>query len=179
MHLARLMLFSSFVLACVTCTVSQTSAQAPTNNNQSPAAAMAPPAPLGSEKWEDLPAGATVGVPSVDMGGTVKVAVIQGSPMQAGRPYTVRLYCSDATKIPPHWHPTAENVTVIKGKLAIAMGSTFDASALQDLSAGGFVSVPARMRHFASCKGETVVQVHGMGPFVINFVPAEKSVSGN
>src|SRR4051812_34666592 len=68
----------------------------------------------GSEKWGDLPASAIVGTPSVDMGGTIKMAVIEGDPSQAGKPYTVRLSCTNGTKIAPHWHPTDENVTVIK-----------------------------------------------------------------
>src|SRR5580700_7188071 len=69
----------------------------------------------GSEQWMDIPAAALAGTPSVDMGGTLKIAVLQGDPMTAGRSYTLRLSCTDGTKIAPHWHPTAENVTVIKG----------------------------------------------------------------
>jgi len=31
-----------------------------------------------------------------------------------------------------------------------------------------------RMHHFAAAKGETIVQVHAMGPFVLNYVnPAD------
>jgi hypothetical protein len=34
--------------------------------------------------------------------------------------------------------------------------------------------MPKEMRHFASCIGETIVQLHGMGPFVSNYVnPAD------
>jgi len=42
------------------------------------------------------------------------------------------------------------------------------------MPAGGFVQVGKEMRHFAKAKGETVVQVHGMGPFKVNWVnPSE------
>jgi hypothetical protein len=73
----------------------------------------------GSEKWGDVPAAAMVGTPSVEMGGTVRVAVLQGDPMTAGHTYTLRLSCTDGTKIAPHWHPTTENVTVISGAAAV------------------------------------------------------------
>ena len=99
--------------------------------------------------------------------------------MQAGQPYTLRLSCTDGVKIAPHWHPTTENVTVIKGTFAIGMGSKWDSAALKELPIGGFASAPARMRHFATCKGNTIVQVHGLGPFVVNFVQPGKSQSGD
>ena len=135
-------------------------------------AAMPAPVTLGSEKWGEIPAAAIVGTPSVEMGGKLQIAIIQGNPLQAGQPYTVRLACDNGVKIAPHWHPTAENVTVLKGTFAFAMGSKWDPATLKELSTGAFVTAPARMRHFASCKGDTVLQVHGVGPLVINFVPA-------
>jgi hypothetical protein len=34
--------------------------------------------------------------------------------------------------------------------------------------------MPKAMRHFAIAKGETIIQVHGIGPFAINYVnPAD------
>jgi hypothetical protein len=135
--------------------------------------------PPGTEKWGDIPAAALVGTPSVEMGGKLQLAVVQGDPMQAGKPYTLRLSCTSGTRIAPHWHPTAENVTVVKGTFALGMGSKYDPSALKDLPAGGFAFAPAKMRHYATCKSDAVVQVHGLGPFVVNFVSADKSASGN
>jgi hypothetical protein len=124
----------------------------------------------GSEKWGDVPAAAMVGTPSVEMGGTVRVAVLQGDPMTAGRTYTLRLSCTDGTKVAPHWHPTTENVTVIKGAAAVGMGSKWDDAALKDVPTGGFFWAAPHMTHFAECKGDTILQVHGIAPFVINFV---------
>ena len=130
----------------------------------------------GSEKWGEVPAAALVGTPSVNMGGTLRLAVIQGDPMKAGQTYTLRLSCTDGLKIAPHWHPTTENVTVIKGGAAVGMGSKWDNAALKDVPAGGFFSAGPRMRHFAQCKGDTILQVHGIAPFLVNFVsPDEKS----
>lgn len=132
---------------------------------------------LGSEKWGDVPAAALVGTPSVEMGGTLRVAVIQGDPMTAGRSYTLRMSCTDGLKFAPHWHPMTENVTVVKGAAAVGMGSKWDDAALKDVPTGGFFSAGPQMRHFAQCKGDTVLQVHGIGPFVVNFVGPDDSGS--
>jgi len=129
----------------------------------------------GSEKWGDVPAAAMVGTPAVEMGGTVRVAVLQGDPMTAGHTYTLRLSCTDGTKIAPHWHPTTENVTVIKGAAAVGMGSKWDDAALKDVPAGGLFWAAPHMTHFAECKGDTILQVHGIAPFVINFVSPNES----
>jgi len=167
-----------FVSACLFLAASGF-AQTKAPSKKAAPSAMATVVPPGSEKWGDIPAAAIVGTPSVDMGGKLQLAVVQGNPMQAGAPYTLRLSCPDGTKIAPHWHPTTENVTVVKGTFALGMGSKWDPAALKDLPAGGFASAPARMRHFAMSKGDSVVQVHGLGPFVVNFVEADKPKSGN
>ncbi|MFZ0821666.1 MAG: cupin domain-containing protein [Candidatus Acidiferrales bacterium] len=124
----------------------------------------------GTEQWMDIPAAAMVGTPSVEVGGTLKVAILQGDPMTASRTYTLRLSCTDGAKIAPHWHPTTENVTVMKGTFLIGMGPKWEDASMKEFPVGGFVSAPAQMRHYAQCKGDTIVQVHGVGPFVINFV---------
>ncbi len=129
----------------------------------------------GSEKWGEVPAAALVGTPSVDMGGTLRLAVIQGDPTKAGRTYTLRLSCTDGLKIAPHWHPTTENVTVVKGAAAVGMGSKWDDAALKDVPLGGFFSAGPQTRHFAQCKGDTILQVHGIAPFVVNFVSPDES----
>src|SRR5208337_3825833 len=115
----------------------------------------------GSEQWMDIPAAALVGTPSVEMVGTVKIAVLQGDPMTAGRSYTLRLSCTDGTKIAPHWHPTTANVTVIKGTFLLGMGAKWDDAAMKEIPVGGFASAPPQMRHYARCKGDGVVQVNG------------------
>jgi oxalate decarboxylase/phosphoglucose isomerase-like protein (cupin superfamily) len=126
----------------------------------------------GTETWGDIPAAAMVGTPSVDMGGTLKLAIVQGDPMTAGRSYTIHLSCTDGTKIASHWHPATENVTVLKGAVRVGMGPKWDDASLSEMGAGGFASVPAHMIHYAQCKGDTILQVHGIAPFLINFVDA-------
>ena len=99
-----------------------------------------------------------------------ELAPVAGDPNAEGAPFVLRLRCADGTKIPAHWHPTDENVTVLKGTFLVAMGETFDESKLQPMNGGNFIAVPKDMRHFALCKGETIVQVHGMGPFKVKWV---------
>jgi anti-sigma factor ChrR (cupin superfamily) len=102
------------------------------------------------------------------------LAPVSGDPNADGAPFVIRLRCADGAKVPAHWHPTDENVTVLKGTFLVGMGETFDESKLQTMNVGNFVAMPKEMRHFALCKGETIVQVHGAGPFKVNWVnPSE------
>jgi anti-sigma factor ChrR (cupin superfamily) len=102
------------------------------------------------------------------------LATVSGDSSADGAPFVVRLRCVDGAKIPAHWHPTDENVTVLKGTFLVGMEETFDESKLQPMNVGNFVSMPKEMRHYGMIKGETIVQVHGMGPFNVNWVnPSE------
>jgi quercetin dioxygenase-like cupin family protein len=102
-----------------------------------------------------------------------KMAVLQGDPSKEGE-FTVRLTMPANYKISPHWHPTAENVTVVKGDFYLGTGDKFDENSAKLLNPGGFASIPATHHHFAFSKGECIVQVHGMGPFQITYInPAD------
>jgi quercetin dioxygenase-like cupin family protein len=115
-------------------------------------------------KWGPGPPGLPPGV---------KAAVLVGNPTKAG-PYVIRAKMPAGYKVPPHWHSSDENVTVIQGALWVGKGERFDADASKELPAGSFMRMPKTMRHFAWTKGETVIQVHGIGPFDINYInPAD------
>jgi ChrR-like protein with cupin domain len=96
-------------------------------------------------------------------------AVVSGDPGKAG-PFTIRLKLPAGYKIAPHWHPTDEHATVLSGTFALGMGEKFDQAALKVLPPGGYGLLPAEMRHFAMAKSAAIVQVHGTGPFVLNYV---------
>jgi quercetin dioxygenase-like cupin family protein len=113
-------------------------------------------------KWGPAPAALPTGA---------KIAVLSGDPAKTG-PYVLRVKLPDGYKIPPHWHPTDENVTVISGTFNAGKGDKFDADASEALPAGSFVLMPKEMHHFAWAKGETIIQVHGIGPFEITYVNA-------
>jgi hypothetical protein len=100
--------------------------------------------------------------------------VVDGNPKEPGAYYIIRAKLPDGFKVPPHRHPSDENVTVLQGTLMIGLGEKFDAAALKELPAGTFARMPKGMPHFAMAKGETIVQVHGIGPFDFLYVnPAE------
>ena len=102
------------------------------------------------------------------------LAGVSGDPNAESAPFVLRIRCADGTKIPAHWHPADENLTVLKGTFLVGMGEAFDESKLQTMNVGNFIQMPKEMRHFALCKGETIVQVHGAGPFKVSWVnPAE------
>jgi anti-sigma factor ChrR (cupin superfamily) len=114
-------------------------------------------------KW--MPAPAATGLPPV-----VQVSILSGDPFQAG-PFVVRLKIPAGGKIAAHWHPTDEHITVLEGTFAAGMGDKFSEAALHDFPAGSYVLMPRTMHHFASAKGgDVVIQIHGQGPFVVNYV---------
>lgn len=101
-------------------------------------------------------------------------ANVSGDPTAEGKPFVLRIRCPDGAKVPPHWHPTDENMTVLKGNFMVGTGDVFDTSKLTPMETGNFIFMPKTMRHFALCKGDTVLQVHGIGPFKIVWLnPAE------
>jgi hypothetical protein len=73
-------------------------------------------------------------------------------------------------KIPAHSHPMTEYVTVLSGTFNLGMGDKLDLQKGTALRAGGFAENPARMNHYAWTSAETVLQVHGQGPFTIAYV---------
>jgi quercetin dioxygenase-like cupin family protein len=102
-----------------------------------------------------------------------KMAVLEGDPTKEG-PFVVRFQFPEGYHIPPHTHPKTERVTVISGMLFLAMGENLDRSAAKTLTAGTYGFWPAGMKHTAWSGGETVIQLHGIGPWQINYVnPAD------
>jgi quercetin dioxygenase-like cupin family protein len=102
-----------------------------------------------------------------------QMAVLQGNPAGTGV-FTVRLRMPDGYKIAPHTHPTDENVTVISGTFRVGMGEKFEKKGMLTLHPGGFVTAPENHAHYALASGETIVQVHAIGPFSLMYVnPAD------
>ncbi|HEY5922719.1 MAG TPA: cupin domain-containing protein [Kofleriaceae bacterium] len=100
-----------------------------------------------------------------------KLTVLHGDPMKAGS-FTIRLKASGGYKIPPHFHTQDEQLTVISGTLVLRMGETMTDA--HKLGAGAYHFLPGKMNHAAEFKGETIVQIHGEGPFDIQYLnPAD------
>jgi ketosteroid isomerase-like protein len=134
---------------------------ADTSGPPPPAHVAAAPASL---KWGDGP-------PSLPPGG--KIAVISGDPSKA-EPFVIRAQVPAGYKVAPHWHPGDENLTILSGTVAVGMGDSWDDAKLENAGVGAYVGLPAQMKHFFLARSASTFQVHGMGPFVINYVnPAD------
>jgi hypothetical protein len=107
-----------------------------------------------------------------------QLAVLEGNPMATSGDYTVRLKMPDGYRIPPHWHPKRENVTVISGNFKVGMGDRFDESSMLTFPAGSFAFLDPDMHHYAMASGEVTVQIHGMAPVQFNYVNPNDDPSG-
>ena len=102
-----------------------------------------------------------------------KMAVLEGDPTKEG-PFVVRFQFRDGYHVAPHTHPKTERVTVISGVLYLATGEALDRNSAKKLPAGSFGYWPAGMKHTAWSEGDTIIQLHGVGPWQINYVnPAD------
>jgi quercetin dioxygenase-like cupin family protein len=111
-------------------------------------------------KWQDGPASLAKGA---------KMAVLEGDPSKEG-PFVLRVKLPDGFRVMPHTHPKDERVTVISGTLYLGMGDKFDEKAGKAMPAGSYGRTGARMKHFAWVKGETIIQLHGEGPWAIEYL---------
>jgi hypothetical protein len=116
-------------------------------------------------KWGPAPPGLPAGA---------QMAVLDGNPEKAGVPFTLRAKLPDGYTVPPHWHPTDERVTVLQGTLLVDHADKVNLDTAHALTAGSFMRMPKQMHHYASAKGETIIQVNGTGPFAVTYVnPAD------
>jgi quercetin dioxygenase-like cupin family protein len=117
----------------------------------------------GDLKWAD--------VPSLPAG--AKLAVIEG-PLNEAVPFTMRIKLPANYQIPAHSHPAIEHVTVISGTINMGLGDKLDRSRTKALSAGSVAIMQPKTNHFVWTDREAVLQVHGVGPWAINYVnPAD------
>ena len=118
----------------------------------------------GEIKWMEGP-------PSLRPG--AKMSILEGDPSREGM-FTMRLWFPDGFEVAPHWHSQVEHVTVISGTLNIGMGDRFDKASTRAMPAGSFGYWPVGMKHYGWVSGETVLQLHGKGPWTIRYVnPAD------
>ncbi|MDR8363214.1 cupin domain-containing protein [Pseudomonas sp. JL3] len=102
------------------------------------------------------------------------IAVIEGD-LKAAEPFTLRLKLPANTKIGVHTHPVTERVTVISGIFYFATGDKFDPARTKAYQPGDTLIIPVGMSMYgASREQETVLQLHGTGPWGITYVnPAD------
>ena len=114
-------------------------------------------------KWDDVPA----------LPPGAKVALIEG-PLNEAVPFIMRLKFPANYKVPAHWHPAIEHLTVLSGTFNMGIGEKLDMSKTKPLSTGGVMIIQPKTPHFAWTQEEVMVQVHGVGPWGVTYVnPAE------
>jgi len=125
---------------------------------------MRPPINSDDVKWGPVP-------PNIAAG--AQLAVISGDPSKEGL-YVMRLKMPAGYKVPAHYHPQYENVTILTGEFHVGMGDKLDTDKGMLLRPGGYVEAPAKMHHYAWVTSDTIVQIAGPGPFGIIYVdPAD------
>lgn len=101
-----------------------------------------------------------------------QIAVIEGD-LSAEEPFTFRLLLPDGYEVLPHIHPEYERVTVISGTFHFAHGEEFDRDATMALPQGGVAIMAPGEPMFGYAGGETVIQLHGTGPWGIDYIRDE------
>ncbi len=103
-----------------------------------------------------------------------KSALILGDPSKAGV-FIAWLKFPPNYPIPPHTHPYAEVVTVLKGKVGNGMGEKFDKTTGEMLKAGDSFVLPAGHAHYLwTTDEETIVELIATGPWDITYTnPAD------
>lgn len=114
-------------------------------------------------KWADAPAVAP----------GAKIAVIEG-PLNKADPFTFRLKLPENARIAPHTHPAYERVTVLSGTFYFTAGDSYDPAKTRALGPGSVAIMPAGTPMFGYTKEETIIQLHGVGPWGLTYVnPAD------
>lgn len=91
---------------------------------------------------------------------------VVGDMDKPGQPFVIRIHHDAGYVVLPHTHPEDENITVLAGSWALGMGPRIKMSELEPMEQGALGFVPKKMAHFGYAKVETMLQVHGIGPFV-------------
>lgn len=99
-----------------------------------------------------------------------EMIVLAGDPHAAGSNFVVRYHTHSACDVAAHWHPEDENVTVLSGEFYLGIGESFLESSLRLFSPGSFALIPSRQPHFTRYGRDAIVQVHGVGPLITNYL---------
>jgi quercetin dioxygenase-like cupin family protein len=105
------------------------------------------------------------------------VEILTGDPEKPGEPFVMRIRELPGTMIPLHSHPVDENITVVQGTWYFAVGERWDKAALTPIRAGDYAFAPKGSTMFGYCPDGAIVQIHGVGPFVIHWLHGAKTLT--
>lgn len=128
-----------------------------------------PDATAAGKAWQDsktVPAG-------------MKMIMLHGDPKKPG-PYVFRAMMPAGYKLPPHRHPDARSVVVLKGTYWSGVGEEAAQDKMKKFTPGNFYVTDARTPHFAWAETDVVIQEMGVGPVdnPIEFVHAADDPRG-
>lgn len=106
-----------------------------------------------------------------------EIAVLEGD-LTKKEPHLFRLRLPDGYHVAPHSHPMREHITVLEGTLTMGMGETADRASAASLPAGAFYALPVGDVHYVWADGQTVLQLHGIGPWGITYADPADDPSG-
>ena len=99
-----------------------------------------------------------------ELGPGLQTAVLSGDPSQPG-PYVIRVKFAPGTMSPPHFHPEARYVLVLKGTWWVGSGPKWDREATTPVPAGSLVVHHPNQIHYDGAKDvEVELQIVGVGP---------------
>lgn len=91
--------------------------------------------------------------------------LLEGKSLESKQPFTIRQKLPPNTIILPHYHTTAEHLTVLSGVFCTKPGKVFDKKDGYCLSAGGYMVNPPNLPHMGWTGEEgAIVQINGVGP---------------
>lgn len=101
-----------------------------------------------------------------------QVAVLSGDPNKEG-PFVMRLKMPAQYRIPAHSHGSIERVTVIHGTFYLGFGDEMNLSKATRLPEDSYFEMTPNVNHYAfSRSSETIIELHGDGPFTMTYVNA-------
>jgi len=103
-----------------------------------------------------------------------KIAILEGNPRNEGI-FTMRAMLPPYFKIPAHWHPKDERVTVIEGVVYVGFGDKTDTTNASKFTTGSFYINPMESHHYVFTQSEgCIMQITGNGPWSITYIEDKK-----
>lgn len=114
----------------------------------------------GDIQWQPCP-------PPLPSG--AEMAVLEGNPRSSGL-FTVRFKVEAGFVMPPHTHPKAERVTVLKGRMSVAFGMNTSHDSAKQFGPGDYYVNARGAVHTVWADEPSIIQITGIGPWEANFV---------
>jgi quercetin dioxygenase-like cupin family protein len=91
-------------------------------------------------------------------------------------PYLALIKFPAGLLVPPHFHKYEEFATIASGSVVFGQGETVDEAKGVEVSAGGYVTIPANTAHWAKCTAEATIVRFCPGPRELTSLkPGEKA----